>query len=54
LDASPFTALMRMSFAAPGATLPMFSNNGCVKDDPTKPMIDTKAMIAGNNANTPK
>ena len=52
LEARPSIAPVRISFAGPGATLPMFSSSGSVAAGPTRPMIETSAMSAGNSAST--
>jgi hypothetical protein len=46
-------ALVKISFAGPGATAPRLSIRGCVADSPISPRIDTRTMSAGKIASTP-
>jgi hypothetical protein len=46
-------ALVNMSFAGPGATLPRLSIRDWVVPLPSSPRIDTRARIAGKIASTP-
>ena len=43
-------ALVKMLFAGPGATVPIFSISGSVAECPIRPRTETSAMIAGKIA----
>ena len=45
-------ALVKISLAGPGATVPRLSISGCVADSPTSPSTDTSTIIAGKIAST--
>ena len=45
-------ALVRMSFAGPGATELMLSSRDCVVDSPSSPRMETRAISAGKIAST--
>ena len=45
-------ALVKMSLAGPGATVPRLSISGCVADSPTRPRIETSTISAGKIART--
>jgi len=46
-------ALVKIVLAGPGATLLRFSISGWVAEWPTRPRIETSAMMAGKIASTP-
>ncbi len=46
-------ALVKISFAGPGATLPRLSISGWVADSPIRPSTDTSTISAGKIASTP-
>ena len=45
-------ALVKISFAGPGATVPSSSSSGWVADSPTRPRIETSTISAGKIAST--
>ena len=45
-------ALVKISLAGPGATVPRLSISGCVADSPTSPRIETSTISAGKIART--
>ena len=45
-------ALVKISWAGPGATVPRLSISGCVADSPTRPRIETRTISAGKIAST--
>ena len=45
-------ALVKMSFAGPGATLPRLSISGWVADSPISPSTETSTISAGKIAST--
>jgi len=46
-------ALVKISFAGPGATFPRLSISGWVAELPTSPSTDTSTISAGKMASTP-
>jgi hypothetical protein len=46
-------ALVTISLAGPGASLPTLSSNGWVAELPIRPRTDTRARIAGKMARIP-